>query len=248
MFKFSTEKLSIVGIWSSAFSLYRQTVGKVWYFVLIMLLIAQSKVAIFGRKITPVVKGAAKGSMPNFDFSLQTALFYLLTFAVSIFVISFVLHRMNHLAEDEKYQVRASTSAVIAKYLTLFSSALLFYIIFGVGLLAFLIPGVILGILFMFNILAILFDDRGWFEALKSSAGLVWGNWWRTFAIFIVPLIIVGLIQMTLTYIFGIDAVSFEPGPALWIYLLISSLVMSLLQPFLYSLMLVQYKDLKLRK
>ena len=58
-----------------------------------------------------------------------------------------------------------------------------------VGAIGFLIPGIFLMILFIYNGLGILIDGKSIFASFAYSAKLVWGNWWRTLIVFLISFI-----------------------------------------------------------
>ena len=147
---------------------------------------------------------------------------------------------MYNLATDPNYSLQRSIRFVLSKYLIIFSCVLVVYIATVTGLFLFIIPGIFIGILFIFSLLFVLFEDSGWLSAIKRSCKLVWGNWWRTFAVIIAPALLLVVIQNVISLIIGIHYI--------WINILVISLVMSALKPYFDAVLLVQFNDLKLRE
>ena len=101
------------------------------------------------------------------------------------------------------------------------------------GVLVLLIPGYILMITLLFFQVLIVVNDEGVIASLKLSHKLVWGNYWRTMAVILVPIFISYALIMMVSVVGGIIAMA-----------AVSVLVVT----FLYAIFIVQVKDLKLRK
>jgi len=239
MFEFSTRKLNVPEIWKSSFGLYKQTLSKVWYLAFIMILIL---LGCFNIAIKTYIPNQALEHVqkPTFHFSPIAALCYVIAMIVGLFLISVILHRMYNLATDPNYSLQRSIRFVLSKYLIIFSCVLVVYIATVTGLFLFIIPGIFIGILFIFSLLSVLFEDTGWLSAIKRSCKLVWGNWWRTFAVIIAPALLLVVIQNVIALIIGIHYI--------WVNILVISLVMSALKPYFDAVLLVQFNDLKLRE
>jgi hypothetical protein len=239
MFEFSTRKLNIPEIWKASFKLYKQTLSKVWYLAFFMILIL---LGCFNIAIKTYIPNQALEHVqkPTFHFSPIAAICYIIAIIIGLFLISVILHRMYNLVTDPKYSLQKSLYFVLSKYLIIFSCVLVVYIATVGGFLLFIIPGIFIGILLMFSLLAVLFEDAGWLSAIKRSCELVWGNWWRTFAVIIFPALILIVIQNAIALVIGVRYI--------WINILVVSLVMSGLKPYFDAILLVQFNDLKLRE
>ncbi len=240
MFKFSKNKLSITDIWNASFELYKQTVIKVWYLAFIMMLVL---LTIFNYAVkTSMAETAAdqaKTAMPVIHLSATTIIGYIIGLLVTIFVISVILHRIYNLALNPNYRLRDSLIFVLSKFLIIFSCMVLIYLIVATGLMLFIVPGVFFGILLIFSLLFILFENAGWLGAIKQSFQLVWGNWWRTFAVILMPALLLIIIQNIVFVIIGVHL--------MWLNILVTSLVVAFIKPFFDAVVLVQFNDLKLR-
>lgn len=240
MFEFSKNKLSITDIWSASFELYKQTVLKVWYLAFIMMAVLLT-VFNYAVKTSIVEKAAdqAKTAMPVIHWSATTIVAYIIGLLVTIFIISVILHRIYNLALNPNYRLRDSLIFVLSKFLIIFLCMVLVYLIVATGLMLFIVPGIFLGILFIFSLLFILFEDAGWIGAIKQSVQLVWGNWWRTFAVILMPALLLFIIQNIVSVIIGMHL--------MWLNILITSLVVAFIKPFFDAVVLVQFNDLKFR-
>jgi len=244
MFKFDDNKLSVAEIWQSTFGLYKQTFSKVWYLVLIMMLIGSIPNFFLGQAKTPLITSGM-------------VIFLILSGILGLYLSAIILHRIYNLITDPNFKLRDSLIYALSRYLIILASVLAIYFILLMSFAILLLPiavfphqlailligiwgifAIFVVFLLMFNIPYILFEEEGWITALKSSFKLVWGNWWRTFAVFLAPFLILIIIQiLTQTLIKHV-----------WANVAVTSLVMVLFVPFLQSLILVQFKDLKLRQ
>lgn len=104
---------------------------------------------------------------------------------------------------------------------------------------------------FYFYIVLIVTEDKGVLPALKRSIFLVWGNWWRTFLLQITPwviyLVCIILIRNYLHFNLHIYFIK-ETVIATWPTTIIHILLFALFIPWAAANVLVQLRDLELRK
>jgi len=111
-----------------------------------------------------------------------------------------------------------------------------------------LVPGIILGLSLSFYPILIVLENLGGYTALKTSHTLVWGLWWRTATVYMVPGILM-IIFYALTGMIGYGLMdeTAEPG-AFGIVDLVTNTLSGLVMPYFYALAYVVFNDLKLRK
>ena len=90
-------------------------------------------------------------------------------------------------------------------------------------------------------------------KALRRSAALVRNNWWRATTVFTVALVLVVILQMSVMLLSMVGGgVSFATGQmsaaATWSYNIGSVVIGTVTMPWLISVMLVLYHDLRLRR
>lgn len=254
MFKFSGNKLSIAEVWEASFSLYKQTLSKIWFFIFIMVIFINIA-SWYLKSLMPVQIPQQLPKLPVGGALLLFMIVAVVLLLLILFISAVVLHRMYNMVTQANYDLSNSITYVLSKYLIMVVSMLI------VGCVM-LVPIVIAGLLtalsqpfmvlvllaelfiifslflFMFNIPAILFDNKGCLDAIKSSAQLVWGNWWRTFLIFVVPLLLIFILDLVIMLIKN-----------MWIYSLGNILLATFITfPFIKAVILVQFNDLKLRQ
>jgi hypothetical protein len=129
------------------------------------------------------------------------------------------------------------------------ASILFFLTLFG-GTLLLVIPGIyVLGRL-QFWIVALMAERNGARAALGSSWRLVKGHWWRAIAIVSMVFIMIVVVSMVFSFVFGLMAVFVRPdrGTALVVVLALGALVNVFVFPAFPAALVATYYDLKLRK
>jgi hypothetical protein len=244
MFKFSTSTLSIGKIWENSFALYKQTILKVWYIPFTAALLLRLGSLWF------------KNILPQLPPLL-----------ISLYLLAVALHYIFALAAEPASKISNSLRVVLTKILHIFAACLIFFLLFFiVYFMASFLPSFIIGIFAvqtmttvtiiaitftaafvaaimyagifcLFTVPNILFANKNFFKAIMHSLHLVRGNWWRTFAIMLLPMIP--------TYIVLLLLQKFVTNGLLNI--LFGSLCMGLLLPLVTSVVLVQFNDLNRR-
>lgn len=104
--------------------------------------------------------------------------------------------------------------------------------------------------LFFFYLALILTEDQTAFSALKKSVMLVWKNWWRTFLVQCLPWLVYFILLIIIRDILHIDInLYFFQMPEVTIMIVLLQLILfALFIPWPAATMLVQLRDLELRK
>jgi len=118
------------------------------------------------------------------------------------------------------------------------------------------IPYVYFGVMLKFYDTAIVLDNVGIVRSLSYSFKLVWGNWWRTTTVYMVPIVLMIVLFFIFYFVVGLGALLthsrgslFSPGGFFPIStVLVFSLIMSLILPLFPAVSVALYQDLKLRK
>ena len=107
-----------------------------------------------------------------------------------------------------------------------------------------------IGTLFIFLMPLIAIENNGILKSLERSILLVWNHWWRTFSLQLTPWMYYLLVLMFIKFILRIDIHIYfiEHGVhPLWTIIL-NMVVFTLFVPWIAAVLLVQLKDLELRK
>jgi hypothetical protein len=125
-----------------------------------------------------------------------------------------------------------------------------------IGFIFCLAPGIWLYAIWTVSPAALMAEDRGPFAALRRSAALVKGFFWRTLGLIVVANLLVGMISMVITLpiqLAGTVGSLANPeavftGGYLAIQTLVSGLVTVVTMPFVAAVVVAIYYDLRVRK
>lgn len=143
-----------------------------------------------------------------------------------------------------------SMQLLLQYYHLLFSTNLLgmivtFIVFFGEGILILYVST-----LFIFLIPIIAIEEKGIFSAIKRSIFLVWNHWWRVFSLQLTPWVCYLFVMLIIRYAFNIQINIYFLGYGphnTWVSFL-QLVLFTLFLPWLAALMIVQVRDLELRK
>jgi hypothetical protein len=243
VFKVSSQPQSICSVIGNSFQLYKNSFLK-----LLPLTLLFGLISILPSKLVGEVIHLKQGTWQIYiDWSAAS-----LTFGLQ-FISFFLFMSMLFLTHQMMYQLKATYSNTLfvacKKTIPCFIVSILAFALFIVGFALLLFPGIYIYVSFLFVTLAVLFDNRSIISALKYSYSLVKNNWWRTFCIlifnFIVVIPIVYVINKFWIPALFIFQYKLNTIP-IWTYM-IHGLITILIVPWIITLLLVQYHDLKLR-
>jgi hypothetical protein len=170
---------------------------------------------------------------------------------ISIWLAAAMYYRIDAVASGNLEQVNA-VSMALRRLPLLVLLVILWGICIGIGMVLLIIPGIILAITLVPSQAIFLLEERSPIAALNTSHRLVWGHWWRTFATLLVGGIIALVVYFLLSFVAGFIAAILGSAEAALVAALTMFLAIALagvfLAPYLVSLILNIYWDLKLRK
>lgn len=176
---------------------------------------------------------------------------FLVALPIYMILIAAVVYRLGAVAELHQASAGQALSRGVRCALPLIGAALLYFLAMAGGLILLVVPGIILSLSLSFAFIAIVLDDESALAALKRSHRLVWGNWWRTLAVVSVPVVIVMILYLGLGIAFGATLIMSDGKPESDVLItanLIEAAIGGITAPLIYSIMIAQYHDLKLRK
>ena len=172
-----------------------------------------------------------------------------ITIIISIVFYNAMYYRTHYMVQDPDKDFANALATGIKKGLPVFLASILFGLAVMLGLLALIVPGVILSLSLLLYQALIIIDDEGIFSSLKASHRLVQGNWWRTATVFFIPALIVMVVYMILVFVFGLTYTLIEGQETALNFGadMLSILISAVLSPLFIAIVLVQLNDLKLR-
>ena len=127
----------------------------------------------------------------------------LIIWVVSIILYNAILARVGEISKAGDGVLYDALMTGIRKALPVFIAAVLYTLVVSLGFVLLVIPGLILMITLLFFQVLIVVDDEGIIASLKQSHRLVWGNYWRTTAVILVPFFIMYALIMVVAFAAG---------------------------------------------
>ena len=245
---------SIGGVLDTTFQLYKASVVKLIPLSLLLVLASCLQyIYMLARSANPADPTAMLTMATSWGYWLSV----LAGFIASTWITGATYLKAAAIGSDGNLGIGAALQASLPRAPALFLMMLLFMLAVGIGTLLLIIPGIILMVSLLLCYPTALFDNKGPVSALTESHRLVWGNWWRTFVMLSVGVIILIVIYLIVAMVVGMIAPFLLVGGAgpddVALYAIVSMalifvLLSLLLTPFYISLGLAIYWDLKLRK
>ena len=202
---------------------------------------------VFFQCIAVVFLVVAIGSLPSSWFLpagsqhpnyILSAFFGIINLLITAFAFPMLIHWVKNLISNQNALLKDSVAVVKEKYVTVLIAMIFSYVLILIGTFLFVIPGIFLGIKFLFYIFAILFDNEKARSSLRASWEFVQGAWWQSFSLIFVPACIC-------LFIMSFVSVSLSHYPFLVLQLarIFAGSVMLL---FFICLLIVQFNNLKI--
>jgi hypothetical protein len=147
----------------------------------------------------------------------------------------------SDLIEIGEADYRAGFNEVIARLPSLLGAGLLTAVLIGLGFILFIVPGVILAIIFSLVVPVIMIERLSAFKSLSRSMTLVSGRWSKTFVLLLIVVIIIILAD----WIAGAILISVIQSPVAGIF---TALVSAILQPLYAISTTALYYSMKARE
>ena len=251
-----TQPQSIGGVLDTTFQLYKASVVKMIPLSLLTV-VAGSPASIYAFTQGGVGDPANPFAMIEMMSSMGYLLSALAGMIASLWMMSAAYLKISAIGMGGDLGIGPALQQSVTRLPVVVIMMLLFGIAVGIGCLLLLVPGLILMVSLALCFNTALFENKGPIDSLTESHRLVWGNWWRTAAIFTVGFIVIFVIYMLAALVIGLITpfIVFGAGAsdnALLIGmvggLLVGVLMSLLVTPFYISLAIATYWDLKLRK
>lgn len=179
----------------------------------------------------------------------------IIVWLVSIILYNAILSRVGEVAKGGNGELYDALIVGIRKAIPVFVAAILYTLAISVGFVLLVIPGLILMITLLFFQVLIVVDDEGIIASLKQSHALVWGNYWRTTAVIMIPFFIIYALIMVVAFAAGFfgafntpDMVEGQMHMTFGVFDIVMAAMSVLMVPLLDSIFIAHVNDLKLRK
>lgn len=235
MFTLPSKALSLKELYLSIVPYYKDTFDKVWRIVLInMLIVGIFQVIINSKVPTAATTAQLTESQKIFMGSLNIITFFIMTYFFTV-----VLHRIYTIGKGKNITVKESCLIVLHKYIPIAVTSVIVFLVVLVGFMLLVIPGIFLFVLLAFAVPFVLLENKKVFGSIKASILLVWGRWWKAFAI-LFPVVIALFFLSFIAQFFG--------GKSFLVYILLNTIFFTLFYPFMPVVISLLFNDLNLSK
>jgi hypothetical protein len=198
-------------VFSKTFNLYKRDFAKYFILYAVVGVIVQVSTALaqqaFSVPMLPMNPTPQQASSYFSALLVALLLLIVVVFVVDIIFSSIALGTAIVLASDQitKGQVSlgASIRYSISRLLSIWAVSIIVGIIVGLGLIALIVPGVILAIMYSLALPVLLIEKKGVLESMSRSRQLVGHRWGNSFGIYLVLGIIVIIGSFILSAITG---------------------------------------------
>jgi len=164
--------------------------------------------------------------------------FLLFLLPVLTFLIAFIIYQLYLIGTQQKKSTSEVSSHILSKLVNLSIALLLAVLVSWLGVFLFIIPGIFIAVMLIFVQPLILLDDHRLVEAFRYSWFLVKNNWWHTFLILTLPLIL---------FYIAIPLPSLYSQPPSLFRIVLDLIRMSIVTPLFFAFILVLFYDAKAR-
>jgi len=240
-----TTPLSIPQLLDRGFQLFRRVLPKLLPLTVLSAAVSGLPTLLFGPQKAATGAGLAHPG--------QFLGFMLIALVINMSFLAAIIRRIDDIAEERNVLSLGESYFGGLKVLPrLIMGMILYGLACTVGMILLLIPGFILMLSLSFFWFFIVLENKSATDSLSSSHKLVWGHWWRWAAIYTVALAIL----FALYAVFGLVAAAVAgksaagtAGTGLLLVQYIGQIVVSsIATPLLYSIQLIGFRDLQLRK
>jgi hypothetical protein len=167
------------------------------------------------------------------------ALSGLIIWIVSVIAYGIVIKCSSELIENKKASLKSAIRFTAHKLPSLLAASILLGIIIALGLIALVVPGIILSLMYSLTISAIMIENVGAIKGMSRSRELVSQRWLKTFAV----ILIIGIILGIVSYIATLIASPLKPYN--WV---LSDTITSFIAPILPITLTVHYYSMLARE
>jgi len=241
MFQFATEPQGIGQILDQGIKLFR-----VCFKPLLPILILMMVIGVLNSLVSPVQVQVQEAS----DIPITVAAGMIVFGLLNIFLYTALVSRCCDVADD-KGDLTDAMEIAFRKFIPVLAMYICYTLALMLGMVLLIIPGMILMFSLMLAIYVMILEDAGPIAALKRSHALVWGNWWRTATVLTVAgLMLMGFFILVFAIVGGAMFFTTPDDPQVVLLMtgFLNAVLTPLINPLLVCILLVLFKDLKVRK
>jgi hypothetical protein len=233
--------LSIGGVLDDGFRLLKSSFGKLFLLALISSFFGQIPNYFIGGTPAEQLEAVTSTALPWLGIS----------FLLSLIFYGALIARVQAVANGENLSMGGAIGVGAGRFFPMLACFILYSLAVAAGILALVIPGIILSLSLIFAPYLVITDRLGPVAAIKRSHNLVWGNWWRTAGILTVVIFIIIAAYFLMGLLAALQAAfgtgGADGGPSFFVYIF-AALMAAIISPLVYAFSMSILNDLKLRK
>ncbi len=239
------EPVSIAKVLDTSFQLFKFSFKKTIGFGLLIGFIS----AVIGLIASLNAEGLIEaGTFVNGRWAVLIIALGAIGFSLSFWFYGALIYRIDDIARGGDASFSEALGIGLKKFPVMLFAVILYSIAVLLGIIALVIPGLILSLSLFFYAYFIVLEDKSAYQSLKASHKLVWKDWWRTAGVFTVPGIIAIIAVFGLGAVAGFLEVFDSENNLSYGFEAVFNLLSGIFYQYFYVLGYVQYHDLKLRK
>jgi hypothetical protein len=249
MYTQSTGPRSIGGVLDDAIRLYRGSFRYILPLLIVNAILAALPSLMLGfSQPTAVTQTAQARALLQTMTSPSYVVMFFVVWLVNLTMYGALFGSLDSIAKGGKMELGEAVQLGLSRLARLFGASILLGLMFFIGLLLLLIPGIYLMGIFQLVFVAIVLENAGIGAAFGISRRLIKGYWWRS-AIIVTVAIIILLVLSVMGGIVGGFLAALRPGSgtALIFNQLVGLLVNIFVVGWMPCVLLAMYYDLKLR-
>ncbi|GFE88559.1 hypothetical protein [Steroidobacter agaridevorans] len=247
-----TQPQGVGGVLDTAFQLYKSSLGVIWPIALLVTVLSLAPFVYLVLTGVPVFDPTATAVDLSVIGNIMIAV--LISLIPSTWGMSAMFLKQEAIGAGGDLSTGAAFQTALQRLPTMIVALVLYMLALTVGFVLLIVPCVILALSLVMYMSLALFEHKGPVDALLGSHKLVWGNWWRTAAIFTLTGILMMVLYLALAFVLGLISpfAAMALGNSLVVVMavqLISQAAINVLvMPFTCAVFIATYWDLKLRK
>jgi len=134
-------------------------------------------------------------SLSNITPLLKFGLLFLVIYIVIYMLVDGMYPLMvKNVLENKEIELSAAFGSVVKKFPSIIVAGILVGLLVGIGIMLFIIPGMIFAIWYFYTIPAIMLEDRGALDGMRASKAFARDKKFNTFLLFLIPMLIIFLV------------------------------------------------------
>lgn len=230
MYKIKQIPLTISGVLKEAWYCYKSVLLYLlpWSFIIAIIHVISY---LFGYM------GIYHYSHGRLTFSWDGVLAFVALLVIESYFLVTLFYTLQQLTVDQALNFARLFQRSRTQFINLYLALISYFLIVNIGIFVFILPGLFLAVALAMFLPLIVVEEQSIYPAFVNSVKLVWGYWWQTFFVLMIPYLLSYLARSMIITSSGRQ----------WIYV-VDVISLTLIAPYFYSVILIQYHNLKYLK